>query len=239
MKAMILAAGLGKRLQPLTNDRPKALVKIKNKTLLQIIIDRLQNSGFNEIIVNIHHFSDMIIDFLKTHNFPNCKISISDERKLLLDTGGELKKARWFFDDDQPFLVHNVDVISDLDLKKMYDIHINSDNLATLAIRSRETQRYLLFDSEKKLQGWENTKTKERIVSNSAQKILYPYGFSGIHILSPDIFNLMPLETVFSITKMYIDLADQHRIFGYDHSDSIWVDVGKPHNLEMAAQYIS
>jgi len=146
MKAMIFAAGKGTRLQPLTNDIPKALVKVNNITLLEIIINKLKHFGFNDIIINVHHFAEQIKDFLNKNNNFGIKITISDESSLLLETGGGLKKAAWFFDDNKPFLIHNVDILSDINLSELYDFHIQSQSLATLAVMHRITSRYFLFD---------------------------------------------------------------------------------------------
>ena len=162
MRAFILAAGLGTRLKPLTNSVPKALVKINDKTLLEILIDKLILSGFNKIIINVHHFANQVIDFINQNNF-SAEIVISDESDKLLDTGGGLKKAAWFFDDGKPFLVHNVDILSNIDLKKMYNFHLQNNTLAALAIRKRKSTRYLLFTDDNNLCGWMNEKTGEQI----------------------------------------------------------------------------
>jgi NDP-sugar pyrophosphorylase family protein len=239
MKAMIFAAGLGTRLKPHTDNKPKALVEVKNTPLLEIAISRLKNSGFNEIIINVHHFADMIIDFLKRKNNFNIRIEISDERDLLLDTGGGLKKASWFFDDGKSFLIHNVDVLSNIDLNKLYQLHINSDSIVTLAVRNRITQRYLLFDKENILCGWKNAKTGEIKITHQSKSQLYPMANSGIQIINPQIFSLMPKEKVFSIIKLYLKLAIDHKITAFNHDDSYWLDLGKKENLAEAENIIS
>src|SRR5664280_1226211 len=161
MKAMIFAAGLGTRLKPVTDNLPKALVPIAGKPLLEHVILKLKSAGFDEIIVNIHHFPDQIIDFLKANNNFSIRIEVSDERNLLLDTGGGIRRAAWFFDDEKPFLVHNVDILSNVDLKELYQQHLRSNSLATLVVSKRDTFRYLLFNDDNRLCGWINEKTGE------------------------------------------------------------------------------
>lgn len=239
MKAMIFAAGLGTRLRPLTNDRPKALVEVNDMPLLEIVIRRLKHFGFQDIIINIHHFGDLIVDFLKKKNNFGIKIEISDERDLLLETGGGLKKAAWFFDKETPFLVCNADILTDLDLKKFYDFHLKNNGLATLAVRNRPTSRYLLFDENNhELAGWTNEKTGEYKWSKLTQKVL-KRAFSGIHIIDPKIFELMPNKDKFSIIEVYLEAAKNHSIFGYLHDEDIWLDVGKPESLAKAKGIIS
>ncbi|MDR2853752.1 MAG: NTP transferase domain-containing protein, partial [Prevotellaceae bacterium] len=155
-KALIFAAGLGTRLQPFTNTMPKALVPIGGKPLLEHIILKLKHSGFDEIIINIHHFGEQIIDFLQNKNHFGIRIEISDERDILLNTGGGIRKTQWFFNDNAPFLVHNVDILSNIDLRNLYDNHLKNSALATLAVSERATQRYFLFDTQNTLHGWTN-----------------------------------------------------------------------------------
>ncbi|HSL89188.1 MAG TPA: nucleotidyltransferase family protein [Ignavibacteriaceae bacterium] len=239
MNAMILAAGLGTRLKPLTDNKPKALVEINEQTLLELAIKKLQRHGFNNIIVNVHHFPDMIVDYLKSNNNFGSEIFISDERKLLLDTGGAIKEIEKHIDFNFPVLVYNVDVITDLNLQTLYEYHESSDNLATLAVRNRETTRYLLLDRDNILCGWTNKITKEeRIVRDHSFK-LNEFAFSGIHVVNPAIFNLMPVEKKFSIVDLYLRLAPNFLIKGYDHSDTEWIDVGKLQNLEAAERLLN
>lgn len=234
MNAMILAAGLGTRLKPLTDNKPKALVEINGQTLLELAIKKLQRHGFNNIILNVHHFPDMIVHYLKSHNNFGSEIFISDERKLLLDTGGAIKEIEKHIDFKFPILVYNVDVITNLDLQTLYNYHSSSDNLATLAVRNRETTRYLLLDRDNVFCGWKNKITnEERIVRDYAGK-LNEFAFSGIHVVNPSIFSLMPVEKKFSIIDLYLKLAPNFLIKGYDHSDTEWIDVGKLKNLEAA-----
>jgi len=213
MKAMILAAGLGTRLQHFTKNKPKALVEIKGKTLLEKSIEKLIRFGVDDI-----SFS--------------ARISFSDESECLLDTGGGLKKAASFFNDKQSFFLYNVDIISDIDLNKMYQYHLQQKSLATLAVKNRKTQRYLLFDNNMRLCGRYNTKTEEKTLLFEKELNYKQFAFSGIHVISPEIFTLMPQENIFSITDLYLQLATNHLINGYDHSDDFWMDMGKIQSLE-------
>jgi NDP-sugar pyrophosphorylase family protein len=230
MKAMIFAAGLGTRLYPMTQSLPKALIKIKNTPLIEIVIKRLVLQGFDEIIINLHHFSRQIEEFIHGMDDFGITIRFSDEKGELLDTGGGLKKASWFFDDEKPFLVHNVDIISNIDLTRLLDFHNRSHALATLAVRSRPSSRYLYFDSKNNLCGWENTKTNERIMVRSSEDERH-YAFSGIQVINPKIFKLNDREGPFSIIDLYLRLAGHHSIQCFDHTDSLWLDVGKPDSL--------
>ncbi len=232
MKAMIFAAGLGSRLKPLTNSKPKALVEINGKTLLEIVILRLKSHGFKDIIINIHHFAEQIINFIENHDF-GVNIKISDERNLLLNTGGGLKNTSSFFQNGKPFLVHNVDIISDIDLTKFYKTHLKSKSFVTLAVRNRHTSRYLLFDKNAELCGWKNLTTGEEKIIKIKTK-LTPLAFSGIQVIDPRIFSLMPTQEVFSIIDLYLDICSKYKISGYDHSKSNWLDVGKPNSLIVA-----
>ncbi|MBP9005682.1 MAG: NTP transferase domain-containing protein, partial [Candidatus Marinimicrobia bacterium] len=187
MKALILAAGLGKRLRPLTNQKPKALIEVGGRPLLQIAIEYLQMYGFDEIIINVHHHADQIIKYLEVNKYLGQNIIISDETDQLLDTGGALKKAAWFFEDSQPFLVYNVDILCNLDLRQFCKHHRESGALATLAVRQRSSERYLLFDEANVLCGWQNLKTGEIIQTRLSDSPLCQLAFSGISVLSPEI----------------------------------------------------
>lgn len=233
MKAIVFAAGLGTRLKPLTNTRPKALVELNGVPLLEIAIRKLKHFGFDEIIVNIHHFGEMIIDFLKAKNNFDIHIEISDERDFLLETGGGLKKASWFLK-EEPFLVYNADILTDMDLKAFYEEHLRSKALATLAVRKRATSRYLQFDADNILCGWTNVKTGE-VRSSRPGKDLQNLAFSGMHVISPEIFDKMPDKQKFSIIDTYLEAAKDFEIKAYPHDDDLWVDVGKPESLEKAA----
>ena len=239
MKAMILAAGLGTRLRPLTNSKPKALIEINKIPLLEIVIKRLKLYGFNEIIINVHHFADQIIDFLKEKNNFSIDIRVSDETDLLLSTGGGLKKASWFFNDNKPFLVHNVDILSDINLKQFYGAHINSEALATLAVRNRQSSRYFLFDNDNNLCGWKNTKTNEVKIAKQSKSDLIPLAFSGIHIINPSIFELMPEQHVFSMIDVYLNLASNYSIKEFNHDNSMWIDIGTKESLIEAIKILN
>jgi len=227
MKAIILAAGLGTRLKPLTDNKPKALVEIKGKTLLEIAISKLKKEGFTDIIINVHHFANKIIDFLKKNNNFNINISISDETKMLLDTGGGIYHAKWFFENEKVFLVYNVDIISDVNLKELYDIHIQTNAIATLAVKNRETSRQLLFDTENNLCKWKNIITGEEKIARKTNSKLKPFAFSGIHVLSTKIFDLIEEKGCFSIIDVYLRLAKDYDIKSYNHNNTSWSDMGK------------
>lgn len=233
MKAMIFAAGLGTRLKPVTDLIPKALVEVNGKPLLQHAIEKLSNEGFTEIIINVHHFANQIIRYLSDNQNFGITIKISDETEMLLDTGGGLKKASWFFDDNMPFLVYNVDVISNIQLKDLYNYHITNKGFATLAVRNRLTSRYLLFDDNNQLQGWENKQKGEiRLCGNETYNNVKPLAFSGIQIISPSIFKFFDDQNKFSIIETYLQLAADQNIFAYQHDSTSWEDVGKPEQLK-------
>ncbi|MCX6266925.1 MAG: sugar phosphate nucleotidyltransferase [Bacteroidetes bacterium] len=226
MKAMILAAGLGTRLKPFTEVHPKALYTIHGKTLLEHAVNHLKSSGIHDIIINVHHFAEQIIEFIHLHNYFECSISISDEKGALLETGGGIKKATWFFENCDAAVVRNVDILSDLDLLRMAKSHLNSGSLATLAVRNRETSRYFLFDDQMNLCGWENRKTGERRLSYEAD-ITTAYAFSGMQILDPCIFAMIMEEGNFSLTDLYLRLAKTNEIKGYLEDGILWKDIGK------------
>jgi NDP-sugar pyrophosphorylase family protein len=233
MKAMIFAAGLGTRLRPLTNDRPKALVEVGGVSLLEINIRRLIHFGVREIIVNTHHFAEKIEKFLKAKNNFGIRIEISHEAEKPLETGGGLKKAAWFFDNGQPFLVCNADILSNIDLQQLYDAHSQSDALATYAVQQRDTSRYMLHDADLRLCGWMNAKTKLiKIARPTAQ--LNMYSFSCFHVINPAIFETAPEADYFSMIDWYLQLAKDHKIIGHRHDNDLWCDVGKPETLAEA-----
>lgn len=238
MKAMIFAAGLGTRLRPLTNDCPKALAEVHGVPLLEIIIRRLISYGFKDIIVNVHHFADMVIEFLHSKNNFDINIQISDERDELLDTGGGLKKASWFFDDSRPFLVHNVDTLTTIDLKDYYQYHVKNDALSTILVRHRKGSRFFLFDESRRLCGWENTSTKETKIAYVPPQPPERIAFSCLHIIDPQIFDLIEQDGCFSIIDVYLKLAKEHRILGYVDDQSYWLDVGTPEKLQRSEKEI-
>ena len=240
MKALIFAAGLGTRLKPLTDTMPKALVPIDGKPLLEHVILKLKAAGFNQIIVNVHHFPDQIIEFLKSKNNFDLRIEISDERDKLLDTGGGVKNAKWFFDDGKPFLVHNVDILSNIDLQSLYQQHLETSPLATLVVSERDTFRYFLFDEEARLKGWINEKTGEVRPDHLTHTELYnKLAFSGIQVLSPDVFKLMEhFPDHFSIVDFYLRNAAQQQIKAYVPHALKMIDVGKLNVLTEAEQFV-
>lgn len=236
---MVLAAGLGTRLRPLTNDRPKALVEVGGRTLLEITLDRLRSFGVNEAIVNVHHFADMVVAYLKDHNNFGMRIEISREDERLLDTGGGLKKASWFFlegGSDEPFLLHNVDVISTIDLTRMVEVHRKSGTLATLAVQERKSSRQLLFDETGQLCGRRTDRgTADEIVRQAPS--LRPLAFSGVHVISPGLLELATEEGVFSIIDMYLRLARAgEEIHAFRVDEYYWRDLGTPENVEQATR---
>lgn len=231
---MILAAGLGSRLKPFTDNYPKALAVVNGKTLLQRNIEYLLRYGINDIIVNVHHFPKQITALLEKNNDFGSKITVSDESEEVLETGGGLKKASWFFqDDDSPFVLMNVDVLTDLNLKAMMEKHKKNKRLATLAVTNRHTSRYFLFDEMDQLCGWKNTKTGEQKIRREASKFIQR-AFSGIHIISPKIFPLINMHGKFSIVDLYLELANTQAITAFDHSNSKFIDVGKPESIAKA-----
>ena len=234
MRAMILAAGLGTRLKPLTDSTPKALIKIKEHTLLELQIKKLKAEGFDQIIINVHHLADKIKDYLKQNNFFNCSIEISDESEKLLETGGGLKRASHFFSDEKPFLVYNVDILSNINLKKLLDYHKASSAIATLAVQDRESSRKFLFDDEMTLCGWENKKSGELIISRSSQSELNKFSFSGVQIVDPIIFQYFLDKDVFSLVELYLTAAKREKIIGYVHNEDEWIDLGKMENIKKA-----
>ena len=238
MKAMIFAAGLGSRLKPFTETMPKALVSVAGIPMLEILVKHLQSSGINDIIVNVHHFSSQVIDFLEVNNNFGASITISHEEELLLETGGGLKKAAWFFDDKNPFLVQNVDVISDLNYSDMLANHNKFGAIASLAVSSRNTSRYFLFDDSMQLCGWENSKTGEQKIVRPEAQNLKRLAFSGIHIIDPVIFKYMDKKGKFSIVDTYLELASNHKIIGYEHNPENWVDMGKPEEFIKAVNVL-
>ncbi|MEN8116133.1 MAG: nucleotidyltransferase family protein [Bacteroidota bacterium] len=234
MQAMIFAAGLGTRLIDETSDKPKALVEIGGKTLLQHAIEKLISEGVQNIVINVHHFAEQVITFIKKNDW-GIPVHISDERDKLLETGGGLKKAVHFFEQDSPVLIYNVDILSNLNLNILKEEHLKSGALATLVVRNRETQRYFKFDSNKQLVGWLNKKTGETKISRPENfENDVEMAFSGIHIVQPEIFKLMPEEDRFSITDLYLELAKTNKIYGYFDESELWIDVGKPAQLEEA-----
>ncbi len=240
MKAMILAAGLGTRLRPLTENRPKALVEVGGRTMLEITLARLRAFGIDEVIVNAHHFADLMVEYLEANDNFGMHIEVSRE-DILLDTGGGLKKAAYFFRDDsghegEPFIVHNVDVLSTIDLQRMVECHIEHQALATLAVQDRKTSRYLLFDDALQLCGRRSGSDSETEQVRPAQPV-HPLAFCGVHVLSPRLLAMLSEEDVFSIITSYLRLsAARERILAFRADEYYWRDLGKPENLAQAAE---
>jgi NDP-sugar pyrophosphorylase family protein len=239
MKAMILAAGLGTRLRPLTDFRPKALIEVNGKTLLELAVSRLQAFGVRDVIVNVHHFADMVIDYLKAKNNFGIHLEVSRE-DILLDTGGGLKKAAYFFrrdsdTEDEPFILHNVDVVSTIDLARMAQSHRDAGALATLAVQQRDTSRYLLFDDGLQLCGRRAGRDRDPELVRPSEH-LQAFAFSGIHVISPRIFPLLTEQGVFSIIPAYLRLAGAgESIRAFRADQYYWRDLGRPEHLTQAA----
>ena len=240
MKAMILAAGLGTRLRPLTNNRPKALVEIAGRTLLEITLTRLRTFGIYDVIINVHHFADLILEYLKANDNFGMRVAISRE-EVLLDTGGGLKKAAYFFLEDsdspeEPFILHNVDVISTIDLRRMVQVHSESQALVTLAVQDRKTSRALLFDEHLQLCGRRSGHDQKTELVRSSQKV-QPLAFSGIHVISPHLFAMMKEEGIFPIIDSYLRIAaGGNKILAFRADEYYWHDLGRLDNLKQVEQ---
>jgi NDP-sugar pyrophosphorylase family protein len=239
-KAMILAAGLGTRLKPITLTKPKALAEVDGVPLLEYAIRHLKRDGFTDIVINIHHFGEQILEFLMKKNNFDINISISDESDQLLNTGGGLKKASWFFNNKKPFLLYNVDILSDIDLSALYNSHINSEALATLAVRGRKTSRYFLFNQNGLLCGWKNMSTNEIKITNHTISKLQPFAFSGIQVINSDFLEMLEnYNGAFSITDVYLDLCANYKILSYNHDKSFWLDLGTVEKVEYAEKVLA
>lgn len=235
---MILAAGLGTRLKPWTDHHPKALAVVNGKSLLQRNIEYLQQYGITEVLVNVHHFANQIIATIEKNNGWGSKITISDETDEVLETGGGLKKAAWYFEGTAPFILMNVDILTNLDMRAMIDAHESNQPLATLAVSERTTSRYFLFDTKQYLKGWRNVQTGEEKPAGISTSIpeLKQMAFSGIHIIDPILLSLIKRTGKFSMVDVYLDLCERHPILGYDHTGAVLVDVGKPESIIKAEQ---
>lgn len=245
---MLFAAGLGTRLKPLTNDRPKALVEVNGVTLLEHVIRRLHSYGFDEIVVNVHHFADLIIDFLRQKNNFGLQIAVSDERDMLLETGGGIKKALPLLQrgGEEPFLIHNVDIFSNADLASLYHRHVDSGADATLLVSNRPSSRNLLFDQQMRLQGWKNLRTgetkpqaPEAYDADLKEGRLEGLAFSGIHVISPSLFSDFDAwQGKFSIIDFYLSLVEKRQLHGVRNDALSLIDVGKLENLEQASTFL-
>ncbi len=258
-KAMILAAGLGTRFKPWTDQHPKALAPVNGKSLLQRNIEYLQGYGIRDVVVNVHHFADQIVEALTVNKGWGSRFIISDETDSVLETGGGLKKAGPFLE-EAPFVLMNVDILTDMSLSAMIADHFRSGDrrgaalvsplpLATLAVTNRTTSRYFLFNERDELCGWRNVTTGQERMARPAEAVaentdtitgnaeaLFQKAFSGIHVIDPAIFQFIALSGKFSMVDLYLDLAALHTIRGFDHSLSRLIDVGKPESAEQAAR---
>lgn len=242
MKAMIFAAGLGTRLRPLTDSMPKALVKVGGIPMLERVIIHLRDCGFDRIIVNVHHFGQSIIDFLNENDF-GIEIAVSDERDTLLDTGGAIVKAREWLDGDEPFLVHNADILTDLDLGEMMRRHERLGASATLLVSGRQSSRYLLFDDSMRLHGWTNVTTGDCLPVGIDAGRYSRFAFGGIHVISPSLLNRLHAyggDAPFPIVPFYVKSCAESGIYGYvPEGQCSWFDIGRHSTLEAAESYLS
>ena len=254
MKAMIFAAGLGTRLKPLTDTLPKALVPLAGKTLLQWQIEKLKAAGITDIVINIHHFPDMIINYLKDNDNFGCNIQISDERDALLETGGGLRKAeekfrslgvQEFRNSNEGILICNVDILSNIDIPVLLQAY-NPEEIGLVVVSQRETQRYLLFDRENRLCGWTNIATGEvrpaSFASSPNSLIASQLAFSGMQVLNPRIFecmdNIVKLKgEKFSLIDLYLNICEQETLKAYIPNDYRMMDVGKISQLSEAEEF--
>ena len=239
---MILAAGLGTRLKPFTDRHPKALAEVNGKCLLGRNIIYLQQFGIKEVIVNVHHFADQIVEAVKRYNGWGSKITLSDEQDEVLETGGGLAKVANYFKKEELFVLMNADILTNMDVSKMIEAHQKNKSIATLAVTNRTSSRCLLFNEQQQMVGWKNNATGEVkgpvVLMNDCSEI-HPMAFSGINLLNATIFSLIERTGKFSMIDLYLDICGKQDIHAYDHSGDIFIDVGKPENLEKAAQYFS
>lgn len=232
-QAMVFSAGLGTRFKPWTDKHPKALGLVNGKSLLQRNIEYLQQFGINDVVVNVHHFAEQVEDAIINSDGWGSNILISDERSKLLDTGGGLQQARELFEAGKRFLTCNVDILTNLDITRLLGFHEETKALITLSVTQRTTSRYLLFDKENRLCGWRNEKTKEEKIAIPGNNFTAK-AYSCVVVFEPAVFDLIRLEEKFSLIDLYLDLAADHLIMGYDHTGDQWVDVGKPESVETA-----
>ena len=237
MKAMIMAAGKGTRLGKITETIPKTLLDINGKSLLRLAVENCAASGFDDIIINIHHLADQVEEEIERLKKDGYKITVSDERDKLLETGGGLYKARDFFDNN-PFMLYNADTLTDLDISVLYRYHLDMKGLATLAVRNRAGERFFLVDREGLLKGWCNKATGEKIIAGEETETMMEIAFSGRHIINPEIFNYMS-EGVYTMTALYLHLADSHKIVTYREDGGYWLTVGTPEDLENVREFFS
>ncbi|MBK6381432.1 MAG: NTP transferase domain-containing protein [Chitinophagaceae bacterium] len=238
MRAMIFSAGLGTRFKPWTDQHPKALAPVNGKSLLQRNIEYLQKYGITDVVVNVHHFGDQIKEAIKKNNGWGSNVIVSDETKQVLETGGGLLKARGLLESSEPFVTLNVDILTDLNLNKLFEFHTKRQPLISFGVTSRETSRYFLFDENDRLCGWRNTKTGDEIISVSKPSLIQK-AYSCVVIFQPEVFGLIKQTGKFSLTETYLDLAKDNLILGFDHSGDKLVDVGKPESVANAEKLFS
>ena len=236
MKAMILAAGMGTRLGEMTRNQPKALVLFHDKPMLEQLLLRLKKQGFHQILINVFHFERQIIDFVKNHANFGLDIQFSNEKEQLLDTGGAIWFARDFFRGEEPVLVHNVDIFSDLDFQKMEQQFAATKALAGLVVRKRQTSRYLLFDNGQRLTGWENSKTGEQKWVTGKPEKYTRLAFSGIYYARPEFPQLLPFHGKFSIVDAWLKMAKTNPITALSDTASNWFDLGTPEKIREAEE---
>jgi len=232
---MIFSAGLGTRFKPWTDKHPKALAVVNGKSLLQRNIEYLQQFGIRDIIVNTHHFAGQVTDAIQKNNGWGSRVVISDEQDELLDTGGGLLKAKELFTPGERFVTCNVDILTDLDIKKLLAFHSENNALISFGVTQRTTSRYLLFDDKNRLCGWRNTKTGEEIIVRGSD-VLIQKAYSCVVVFDYSIFEYITLKGKFSLIDLYLQLAGQHTIMGYDHTGDRWVDVGRPESVAVAEE---
>jgi NDP-sugar pyrophosphorylase family protein len=237
MNAMLFAAGLGTRLKPLTNNKPKALIEVNGMTMLQLGLQKMENAGISKVVVNVHHFSDLVIEEIKRFRSDRMEVLVSDESDQLLDTGGGLLKARPLFDANSPVLLYNVDIVTTANLKDFIAFHHTHNGLASLMVKERPTSRHLLFNDRMELSGWENIGSGEKIITQKTSHFL-PFGFQGIHILQPRIFDLITESGKFPIMELYLRLAREHTFMGFESRNDLWFDIGTPEKLQTTRKVI-
>lgn len=235
--AMLFAAGLGTRLKPFTNEHPKALAQVNGKTLLQHNIQYLQSYGINRVVVNVHHFANQIIDVVNENKGWGSDIIFSDETTEVLETGGGLQKASSLFNEAENIVVMNVDILTNLNITNMFQQHLQSSALATLAVSNRTSSRYFIFNNYNRLCGWMNIKTNEiKGLKIFDETIHQKMAFSGLHIINKRLFSLIKQQGKFSMVDVYLDLMNTQHIMAFNHSGDKFVDVGKPESIAIAEQ---
>lgn len=237
-KAFIPAAGLGTRLGKLSESKPKALVKVAGVPMLELTIERLKKVGFRKFIVNVHHFGDELIDFIKQRDYFGVDLQISDERSELLDTGGAIQKAASLFGGDEPVLVHNVDVISEIDFHQLLESHQKQDALVSLCVRKRKSGRALLFDAKMLLKGWANLEKNEFKWVDYPLEKYHPFAFNGIYLFNPGFEKKLPFRGKFSIIDALLTMAKTENIIGFEDHSPFWFDLGTPEKIKVAEAYL-